>query len=381
MRRWRENRPRLVNQETGAVLRDATSSESRADFEARKNKKRLTVLADGVKHEVVPDRDIMRQEFLDLFGECQLRRSNGTFLAMIRDPNVKRPDPKKTKVAPEPEQCECRDWGNPHPGKHHKVCPWNRYAPAHQRGDIVAPTRVHKQRMPADTTQMTVVTDEVNRPVQSPNKIVIPSPEECVCRDWLKPPQADPNQHHPICEWHDRWLKKVKGLEGMFVIDLDSGDALRPATNDEIDEAQRNEQEDGAGIITIGNKQYAVAEHKPKVTAPSDVQIIEQELGRPISTAETIIEETSPSPVPPNMSNKLYIFDPETAHPMRVATEEEIEQAEPDEDGMLRIQIGTKRWIIAAPGYKPPVAPSSDNEPKPEPLEKASSTEPVTTDP
>jgi hypothetical protein len=219
--------------------------------------------------------------------------------------------------------------------------------------------RVHRVTMPAETSQFSATVDDANKPQTLPASITIPDPEDCVCLAWEKPPEADPKQHHPICEWHDRWRKKMQGVEGMFIIDLDSGEALRPASSEEIEQAKEAEEEHGgAPIVDIGGKSYGVGEHKPVADAPSEQQIIAEAIEAATSTEDDgmqlLLEQEVTSVDEPKASPAMYVWDPDVLEPMRPAKPEEVEKAAADDQGQLRVTIGPKSWIIAPSNWNPP---------------------------
>jgi len=197
---------------------------------------------------------------------------------MIRDPRAKRPvaaDAQRT--TPSTESCICSAWAGRKPGKHHPVCQHNDKAPPKERGsfndglgDDGIPGNVQS---PAPTGPLSVGTNipglgahqltesraaqvmPITQPVPQ-----VPSPENCHCKDWALPDgtKKPENEHHPICEFKDKWVAPETGdsaPEKMYVLDLDSGNTLREATSEEVTEADKND-----GLITIAEKPYGIVD-------------------------------------------------------------------------------------------------------------------------
>jgi hypothetical protein len=421
LRRWRINQPKIVFEDTGEVARDATKHEVRRDFDARRRHKRLLITIDDRRCKIVGDRELMKKELFDLFGECQVRRPNGTFLVAIRDPNLKRPSAKQSsKIAPSPENCTCRDWGEPHPGKHHKICQWNNLAPANERGDIEVNPRAFRQT--TRENRPSVIREETSMPIElNSNEPDIPEPDECFCAAWVKVEGQVEGQHHPLCEFYDKHLSKLLG-NTQSIIDLESGEAIRPATVDEVNEAKQNMQAKGSSTIKLGNKLYGVGETKKlEKSEPSDseelmeedsdvaafeakklylfqdgerlraLKLDELELVKwdddekikgkiPIGKITYLVapydyqdpavqqefEEDDPDAPPPEVrgpppSPTFYLFDTEGC-PMRRARPDEVRKTRADvkRPGEAVIKIGSRDYIIALAGYKPHPPPSSE---------------------
>jgi len=298
-REWRENTPWIVDAEARPI-RKAQPKEVDAEFQARQNHRLFRMLYQGEPVSIVPGREIMRRKLLAVHGECQVRAYNGRVLCLIRDPNVERPKfTDSVQLAPHPDLCVCKPWGNPHPGRHHEICEWNRYAPGEQRGDIVVPKRVHAPTM--DHRQSPRGSDVQTLPVNQRPRVVaepkIPEPDQCMCRldKWQTVPGDEPGQHHPVCQWYEAY-KRVKSTgPKQYVIDLDSGEPLRAATEAEATEAAAALAEGGASLITIGTDQYAVGPLPTDDAAQADAaMVIEAQPDEPEEVADT-----DPPPPPP----------------------------------------------------------------------------------
>lgn len=198
-------------------------------------------------------RDVMSRELLATHGECQIRMTNGKFLAAIRDPAKKRAAPGDVlRSAPRPESCICKDWGDPHPGRHHPICEFNLKAAPEERGE----GSVHGNIEIMKPGAAKALPPAPPSPIEPRTPTVLPSPSECACKAWNKPEGSDPAEHHPICEWHDEWKNRERG--GEVLASVASGKPVRAATADEIKAADENEQKNGSRIIDVDGESYAV---------------------------------------------------------------------------------------------------------------------------
>lgn len=207
-------------------------------------------------------REVMSRELLLRNGECQIRSTNGKFLAVIRDPNFVRSTPADAqRTSPKPENCVCRDWGSPHPGKHHAICEHNNRAPAEERGEgRITDKDIELIQNKSEGELQAKPETAVPKPsvIEPRSPTVLPSPEECVCNTWVRPDGDDGAGHHPICEWRDPWENRESGHAEEFLSDLTTGERGRAATPEEILQADQAEKMTGSRIITIGEKSYAV---------------------------------------------------------------------------------------------------------------------------
>lgn len=304
-RTWRQNQSVLLDPE-GNPVRNVSFAESRAlaDTEKRARHLRQPVrveVKDGATvttivsvpafisretlivkttidgHEVVSGREFFKQRVLAAHGECQLRSHTGQFMCSIRDPNVVRPSAKDAmRNAPRPEACPCKDWGEPHAGRHHPICEWNVKAPPDERAhpedsiqsmNVPLPVTILKVEKPSILDVPSRKLPPPRRPVPATVSEVIPlpmtvqatestralSPAECVCQEWAKSPSSEEGKHHPICQWKDAWETLQSGKEPMFLVNLTTGEVGRAATIDEIN-AARGER----GYTIIGSDQYGV---------------------------------------------------------------------------------------------------------------------------
>lgn len=300
-REWRQNIPQLIRPD-GTVERAVTQAEesaiqalvnrakkSRNSLEAEVLGKPLVVklhaTGNGRDHfymevfydianvegkeiplKKVAGRDVIKSYFTKLHGQdVQLKHPNGTFAGMARLEGVERPTYLESgRLAPKPENCTCRDWGDSHPDQHHPACPYNAMAPHDERG---TPTKTARQmtkvppapanvRLTAQDPEVTQV--KVQAPItKSPSAVTeAPAPDNCQCTPWVKPHGAPKDKHHPVCQYFRAW--ELKNRVPRNLVDLETGTVIRPATVEEIGEAEVREAKTGSPLIIIGEATYAV---------------------------------------------------------------------------------------------------------------------------
>lgn len=233
---------------------------------------KTTVSVDG--HRVVTGREVIAAEMLQEHGECQLRGPNGVILKVVRDPGVHRPTAKEAaQLAPHPDHCPCKTWGNPHPGTHYQTCEWNRLAPPEQRAPSDAIPETEVRMLPTQAFEslrsrpvVTAATSAIAARV-SPNSVVVDpapldAPETCRnnCLEWATPKgfPIPKGQHHPTCQFSKEWAIKTTREIPRWLIDLRTGEKVRLASNDEIGQADVQAQRTGSPIIHIEETPYAV---------------------------------------------------------------------------------------------------------------------------
>lgn len=247
----------------------------------------LEIRVDGLTRKTA--RQVIGERLLAHYkNDVLLRSPNGKFLRMVRNPL--RAKPTRTdadRTAPKPEFCECRKWGNPHPGRHHPVCPYNRFAPPHEQalsnldigpasaavgtlaakpstGTITeqslaeAPSREHAKGIVSD-----MLVHAPGVPRGKPQRA--PEPEVCQCKDWKRPAGADPLAHHPICEFrlayereHAQAEAQKQALHLPWLMSLE-GERVREATPNEIAEADAAEERTGLRTVQIDDIPYVVS--------------------------------------------------------------------------------------------------------------------------
>jgi len=306
-RNWRQNVLYLVD-DAGKVVRPATPNETHEWNQHRSRGLELKLaLDDGREVGFRTSRQIMKEQLLAEHGDVQVRAPNGRIIATVRDPEKRRVSlAESQQVAPSPERCDCAQWGEKHPGRHHAVCQWNRYAPEAQRGDVPAATQVVGQpvvmklsevagpqgpetvtKPPALGRQPSAVAFAA--PIPSVALPSVPDPRHCTCSSWLSPDGTRPEArsgHHPICQHFEPWqrlhptapepaplppptvvlteaLTEVSKPEEevsvpLVLVDLDTRQVLRDATPEEVEESTSNIESDGTPTVVLDGKTYLV---------------------------------------------------------------------------------------------------------------------------
>lgn len=195
-------------------------------------------------------------------------------------------------VVPSPEACACKAYAGTKKGEHHPVC---QFAAAwkQKRGTltkvVALPTQgvTHMMAMKPRASDINrVMHQKVAQGPYAPApkakpavvKPAVPSPTECVCKNFAKPKEHDETQHHFMCEFHDLWKKHVtehaqasvatttnepqqeaaSSEEQLVIFDIETKTVMRDATPEEISEARAEEERTGSPLIRIDDKIYGV---------------------------------------------------------------------------------------------------------------------------
>lgn len=208
------------------------------------------------------DRDMMFAEYFASHGECQLRASNGVVIKYIRDPNRKRLTAKDHRTVPKPEHCVCKAWKRADMTRHHFLCDNNKKAPPEERGERFSKAEIANTMLREARSELIKAPPKakrlLNQTVSVPGAVKAqetPSPADCVCRGWARSDgkESSDEHHHPICEHHDKWESKHRPEE--WIVDLDTGENIRPATPEEMAQADMSEKRGGARLIAIGTSE------------------------------------------------------------------------------------------------------------------------------
>lgn len=305
-RRWRLNEMFLVDADENPV-RPANQAEVNAYNQHQLAGVDLELELEGGKHvKFRTSRTLLKRALLAEHGDVQLRSPNSMIICTVRDPAHKRMSPEESaRSAPSPAYCECAQWGEPHPGRHHAVCQYNKYAPANERGDVRAASFIPGQPVVLKATELAAVDDPLPQvaPAHTPSARTmaqppappvsnIPDPAHCICSAWLSPdgtPATKRWGHHPICSYHDAWLalhpeppapsaatevqeapaapaeenpstppEPAVAAPQYFLYTLDK-EELRPALPDEVAEAEAAAKTSGSPLIILDDVHYLVA--------------------------------------------------------------------------------------------------------------------------
>lgn len=315
-----EKRARHTREAQLYTEEEGTPKEQRFEIElveAAQNTIAMRKKIDGLV--VGSGREIFKRRMLLKYGECQMRSFTGRFMGAIRDPSKIRPTVGVPLNTPKPENCSCQEWagpdGLPHPGRHHRVCPWNAKAPLEERaldaGGIIvdkaapegaplvkkpepevefpgefrsvgraAPPNVpsgllgmHQPRPAPMVVVQPVTLPEgkiLNPPVAQvaetvatkPPEEEMPTPDKCSCQEWIRPDgsKADGTDHHPMCKWKQKW--DARGTVDKVLVDLETKEILRRASPEELEEASGK-----GGYCMVGGKPYGVVPAGEPVSA------------------------------------------------------------------------------------------------------------------
>lgn len=285
-RRYRQNRVVLVDQ-SGEIVRHLELSETllldRCLAEAHRTKQTVEAETDekvkivaAVVHpddnpknayvepsvdglSVRAERDMIFAEIFKQHGTCQLRGMNGIVIKYIRDPNLQRVTAKDHRTVPKPEHCICKSWKRADMTRHHFLCQNNKKAPPEERGVQFSKSEKSDAMLRAARAELIKAPPKarnlLDQTVSVPGAIKAqetPAPADCVCRGWARSDgkEANDDHHHPICEHHDKWESKHRPEE--WLVDLDTGENIRPATPEEIAQADVSEKRGASRLITIG---------------------------------------------------------------------------------------------------------------------------------
>lgn len=224
---------------------------------------------------VVSARDIICAQMLEQHGECQLRHSNGVIIKIVRDPEIKRTTFKESlQIAPRPEHCPCASWGRAHPGTHHHTCRWNSVAPPAERAPepekATTPKKLSALATRKSTSVPTQATAAKPQSVLSSRAVVEtlevkaernpPASCENGCRSHALPKNSvlEEGQHHPMCPYYEHWKLKTKKSVANFLVDLSTGEKVRPATEQETAEAEVARRRSGSPIVQVDSTPFAV---------------------------------------------------------------------------------------------------------------------------
>lgn len=232
----------------------------------------ITATVDGQR--LVTGREVLCAELLQKYGECQLRAPNNVILKVVRNPDLRRPTFKESeKLAPSPEHCPCKAWGNPHPGTHYPTCQWNRLAPPEERAPSDAVPEDEARMLPTEalaslkprapvTPATAPIAARVSPTAVTPASAPLDPPGSCRngCLSWATP-QGFPipeGQHHPTCAFAHDWAVQTARDTPRFLVDLHTGEVMRRATLAEVGEAEVVASRTGNPIVTIEGQLYAV---------------------------------------------------------------------------------------------------------------------------
>jgi hypothetical protein len=281
-RAWRTNHYVLVDEQEH-IVRPATRGEVTAYETARNLHRLLKIKVDGKVCSFIQSRELQKRAWFETWGDCIIKASNGRFLCAVRDPRIARPTFQMSttgRSGPTPIECECRGWGDPHPGRHHPMCNWNKYAPKTEKADPrKAPT---SSVVVVDAAEVPDVPEpETGSDVawQTAARTRAPDPSSCVCREW---PWygSDSRGHNRYCQYHAQWLEENP---------LDPLSSPEPTNEEVIDESEARERT----IPTPAELQVQASGSAAEATADREVPLADRQVPpKKIPTPEECICRT-----------------------------------------------------------------------------------------
>jgi hypothetical protein len=120
---------------------------------------------------------------------------------------------------------------------------------------IVAPTAARPEEPRPPTTHhvptVTVAPVSVLPPASLRARVLGPAPDpvDCACHDWAG---AEPDNHHRICEFRERW-EREHNIPAPLLVALETGEVVREATAEEAEASKVKSHEDGVGAIELSD--------------------------------------------------------------------------------------------------------------------------------
>jgi hypothetical protein len=211
-------------------------------------------------------------------GVTQVRAPSGRVLGTARQTGERVPI-ERAKFRPahhaiRPGECMCREWQKPagEEGEHHPICQNKAAWESQQIHDpdaprervVVSVTAAHESAestdppLPALEASVPTVLSAPAVPVAPappipptapPLASATPEPQACVCHIWAG---GNSGQHHPLCQFRSAW-EREHGAPKLELVELETGQVVREATDEEAAASKRKESEDGVGAIDFGD--------------------------------------------------------------------------------------------------------------------------------
>lgn len=219
-------------------------------------------------------RTALKERVFAQHGDAQLRAPSGRILGTVRAPEKSARVPIEKSIkrgahhAVAPGECICREWQKP-AGKedqHHPICvlkgAWEaqqaRSPDVPRERAVVSASDEPRDTLPAPPPVPTpAVFDEATKPAAEPEPPQALPPTDCVCREWSG---VVAGSHHPLCTFRKAW-EAQQGRVAPQLVELETGTAIREATEEEAAASKAKATEDGVGAIELSDgKLYYVKE-------------------------------------------------------------------------------------------------------------------------
>lgn len=215
-------------------------------------------------------RTALKERVFAQHGDAQLRAPSGRILGTVRAPEKSARVPIEKSIkrgahhAVTPGECICREWQKP-AGKedqHHPICAFKGAWEAQQQRSpdlpkervVVGESSEVRDTVPAPPTVTAAAATEEPAKPEPPQA---PPPADCVCREWSG---VVAGSHHPLCTFRKAW-EAQQGRVAPQLVELETGTAIREATDEEVAASKAKATEDGVGAIELSDgKLYYVKE-------------------------------------------------------------------------------------------------------------------------
>ncbi|MFZ5893413.1 MAG: hypothetical protein ACOY0T_20295 [Myxococcota bacterium] len=191
-------------------------------------------------------------------GETQVRAPSGRILGVARAPEKSGRVPIERSVvrgahhAPSPAECICREWQKP-AGKeleHHPLCVNKQHWESQQaRSPDVLRERALLVAEPATPEPEASASEGSRAEKPAAPSVVLPAPDDCVCRDWAGVPAG---AHHPLCQFREAW-QRAQNVLTPTLVELETGTEVREASAEEAEASRAKAAEDGVGAIELSD--------------------------------------------------------------------------------------------------------------------------------
>jgi hypothetical protein len=312
-REWRTNAYQLVSSD-GSIFRAMTADETKLvdEHERQEKIREAGCRKSGNEYEYAPpafregeelysaatSRTLIKRLYIaaEPVQAVQLRSASGQVLATVQNDKVARPSVKDSnRTVPAPANCPCIAWGKPHPGVHAQICVNNTKAPAHERWGYSPnkpePTEIPKvkviaplqstpvaQPKPQPAPKVMIKNDKLKLEpgtatstatariqTKSGAMVEVPAPEDCECKNWVRPQGCTTEGHHPTCKWLDAWEERHG--EAGYLVSMATGEIMRRASKGEILRARASMASTGVPLVEVGGGKYILKTMKKEEDA------------------------------------------------------------------------------------------------------------------
>lgn len=329
-------------------------------------------------------RENIRSALLERNGGVtfKLQSSTGRMLGTVHGTNniVSGAALGSGNTAPSPASCPCQAYAGTVKGEHHPVCvhrnSWSQgqgITIQNVQGQHAGATHMNVSKpigTPSGVQHFAVprLVDGSPNPIATPAVMSLRSPNDCECKAYAKPANADLHQHHYLCPYHDVWKAAhpsgPKPLPSTVDLEQQRRERRKPLpTLAENNEMRANITRD----IARGKKPQTPAqeaEHVKNGATPNpDTQMVEVDRTAPVVALAPPDDvesrgdaddhgDTEPPPAP---GKRYGIFDLDTRAYMREAIPQEVEEGliEEQKTGVPLVTIDDQQYAMLEVQFKP----------------------------